>query len=71
MKPTRPDKKIIKKKSMLLRDYFAGQALIGLMGKTNECNGVVGSNRYEYHLAIKSYQIADAMIEERDNDKTK
>lgn len=49
MKPTRPDKKIIKKKSMLLRDYFAGQALIGLMGKTNECKGndnVVGCSEF-------------------------
>jgi hypothetical protein len=44
---------------MTLRDYFAGQALAGLVGK--------GGITLTYDIIPKmSYNIADAMISERD-----
>jgi len=48
---------------MSLRDYFAGQALVGLCSQYgyNSCN-VIG-------LANMSYNIADAMLKEREKEK--
>ena len=42
-----------------LRDWFAGQALVGL---SSEDYG----NAYPHGMAKECYEIADAMIEERD-----
>lgn len=42
-----------------LRDYFAGQALVGL------CEGDVGVNRDEAHIASVCGRFADAMLAER------
>jgi hypothetical protein len=43
---------------MTIRDYFAGQALAGMLADP-ECNGNGAS------MAKSSYQLADAMITER------
>ena len=46
---------------MSLRDYFAGQALVGMLA------GRQPNNAYPLeHLAQMSYATADAMIEARD-----
>ena len=49
---------------MSLRDWFAGQALIGMLANT-----VISSNIEDY-LAIpgRAYEIADAMLAERSKD---
>lgn len=47
---------------MTLRDYFAAKAMQNMLQSRN---GVVGTNRYEYQIAIDSYQIADAMLKAR------
>ena len=49
---------------MTLRDYFAGQALIGLPGVCAHdtlLNGVT----FEEHVARNAYKLADAMLEAR------
>ena len=46
---------------MSLRDYFAGQALVGLLA------GRQPSNAYPpEHIAETSYALAEAMMQERD-----
>jgi hypothetical protein len=46
---------------MTLRDYFAGQALVGLLaGRTR------GAEFTPEEAASSAYRIADAMIKERD-----
>lgn len=48
---------------MRLRDYFAGQALIGLLAR-NESNPP--DSEYETgHYAVRSYRFADAMLRVR------
>ena len=47
-------------KGMTLRDWFAGQVMIGLCSPLSK-NGALDP----YTLAFKSYQYADAMIEAR------
>ncbi len=47
-------------KGMTLRDWFAGQALIAI-----NATGDIGKP-----AAVWAYQIADAMMKERDNDST-
>ena len=48
---------------MSLRDWFAGQALIGLMSDS----GMRPSNLDEFdHMATRLYQVADAMLKARD-----
>ena len=47
------------KKGMSLRDYFAGQAITGLLAV------VSGSKTDEAYFANHSYKIADAMLEAR------
>jgi len=51
---------------MSLRDYFAGQALIGLILRGLHVQEMPG-NRIEY--AKISYSFADAMLEVRENEK--
>jgi hypothetical protein len=47
---------------MTLRDYFAGQALIGLMSDP----GLRPSRLDEFaHMAERLYQVADALLAER------
>jgi hypothetical protein len=47
---------------MSLRDWFAGQALAGIMGDA----GMRPSGVHEFaHLAERLYQLADAMLAER------
>jgi hypothetical protein len=45
--------------NITLRDYFAAQAVIGLLTE---------SNPNVYQLARDAYKIADAMLEERERD---
>lgn len=48
---------------MSLRDWFAGQALTGIMGDS----GMRPSNTEEFeHLAKRLYSLADAMLAERE-----
>jgi hypothetical protein len=45
-----------------LRDWFAGQALVGLMSDS----GMRPSSLSEFeHMAMRLYQVADAMLAER------
>lgn len=47
---------------MSLRDYFAGQALVGLMSDP----GLRPDKMAEFqHMAVRLYQVADAMLRER------
>lgn len=49
---------------MTLRDYFAGQALLGFCANTDVTNAVtpeIAANT----LATMSYEVADAMLAER------
>jgi hypothetical protein len=43
-----------------LRDYFAAQAIVGLMNN--------GMHPNVYQLSFDAYKLADAMIEARKND---
>jgi len=52
-----------KDKGMTLRDYFAGQAITGLMTMVN--SGHAGNSKE--NLSGISYEIADAMLAERSN----
>ena len=45
--------------NITLRDYFAAQAVIGLLNE---------SHPNVYQLARDAYKIADAMLEERERD---
>ena len=48
---------------MSLRDWFAGQALVGLMSDP----GLRPSRLDEFeHMATRLYQVADAMLKERE-----
>lgn len=50
---------------MSLRDYFAGQALIGILSTPRTVfEGFASWNRY----AEESYKLADEMMKERKND---
>lgn len=60
---------------MTLRDYFAGQALIGLIQQTSwESRGILESEispelvRTLDHLGFCSYRLSDAMLAERKKD---
>jgi hypothetical protein len=44
---------------MTLRDYFAGQALAGIMAATTVCDPEA--------VASRAYVVADAMLKERKN----
>ena len=47
---------------MSLWDWFAGQAMVGLMSEP----GLRPSNTDEFeHMATRLYQVADAMLKER------
>ena len=49
---------------MTLRDYFAGQALVGhCANQHNE------PNNDNYNLARESYRLADSMLKERKNEQ--
>lgn len=48
---------------MSLRDWFAGQALMGIMGDP----GMRPSSLGEFaHMAMRMYQVADAMLKARE-----
>lgn len=50
------------KHGMTLRDWFAGQALIGLMSDP----GMRPANLDEFnHMALRLYQVANAMVKAR------
>lgn len=57
---------------MTLRDYFAGQALIALMGNADWARGLekvvkAGSEAsFKKSLALNAYNLADMMIEARE-----
>lgn len=51
---------------MTLRDWFAGQALVGLMSDP----GLRPDKLAEFqHMAVRLYQVADAMLAERERGK--
>lgn len=50
---------------MTLRDYFAGQVLIGEVSSQSDRDGWINSPDAFRDVAAKSYAIADAMIAER------
>lgn len=51
---------------LTLRDWFAGQALVGLMSDP----GLRPDKLAEFqHMAVRLYQVADAMIAERERGK--
>lgn len=52
---------------MSLRDYFAGQTLVGTLAAEFEGEGGVGAWTSEKHLADYCYKVADAMIAARNN----
>jgi len=60
--------------TMTLRDYFAGQALMGLIAEPVEGNNEAlclvltqaGAGRLAGRLAVASYMLADAMIQQRE-----
>lgn len=51
---------------MSMRDYFAGQALVGLLG-----NSRVKDNISNDSVAASCYAMADAMMKERDKQEAK
>jgi hypothetical protein len=51
-------------KGMTLRDWFAGQALVGLIGGDGELN-VYAGDKGEVKVAQDAYLIADAMMKAR------
>jgi hypothetical protein len=58
--PTPPQKAI---DALSLRDYFAGQALVGLA--TTFCRRRPGANRGK-DMAVDAYRLADAMMAARE-----
>ena len=58
---------------MTLRDWFEGQALIGLLGNpsdlADEHGNVVGPEKVKSLAAEIAYQYADAMIQERNGSR--
>ena len=53
---------------MTLRDYFAGQALAGVITVCNNDTELRNGTRPEDYFAIKAYAIADAMLAARTGD---
>lgn len=53
---------------MSLRDYFAGQALAGILANTASVAGIYEKNRQQptEALAVAVYQFADAMLAARE-----
>lgn len=49
---------------MSLRDWFAGQALVGVVREYLHRNGFHGDTLHQ-NLAVHAYRIADAMLAER------
>jgi hypothetical protein len=50
--------------SMLMRDYFAAQAMQGILS-SDRYVGLIGVNRYEQRTAEDAYKMADAMMQAR------
>jgi hypothetical protein len=60
--------KTSRKPEMNLRDYFAGQAIIGMVDSENlekKLRSYRDSKEVDKNLAERAYEIADAMIEAR------
>lgn len=53
---------------MTLRDYFAGQALAGVITVCNNDTELRNGTRPEDYFAIKAYALADAMLAARTGD---
>jgi hypothetical protein len=49
---------------MTLRDYFAAKAMQSIMA-SDRYMGVIGVNRYQHRTAEDAYQMADAMLKQR------
>ena len=55
-----------------LRDYFAGQALIGLLGCPQWVRGVdaaAGPGEFKAYVAAHAYAMADAMLKARETER--
>ena len=59
--PTNSEKMGVATTGMTLRQYFAGQALIGLLAKY----GIDGQEHYMEQTVRDAYDMADKMIERR------
>ena len=59
--PTNSDKMGVTTTGMTLRQYFAGQALSGLLAKY----GIDNQDHFMEQVAIDAYDMADKMIERR------
>jgi len=59
--PTHSDKMGVTTTGMTLRQYFAGQALSGLLAKY----GIDNQDHFMEQIAIDAYDMADKMIERR------
>ena len=59
--PTNSDKMGVTTTGMTLRQYFAGQALSGLLAKY----GIDNQDHFMEQIAIDAYDMADKMIERR------
>lgn len=60
------DRHRVAQPGMTLRDWFAGQALVGLMSDP----GLRPDKLAEFqHMAVRLYQVADAMLAERERGK--
>ena len=59
--PTHSDKMGVATTGMTLRQYFAGQALSGLLAKY----GIDNQDHFMEQTAIDAYDMADKMIERR------
>lgn len=62
----------IYKSGMTLRDYFAGQALMGILGNSSIIDYLPSDLNGTYNIENYAYKYADAMLaerEKRDEDK--
>ena len=59
--PTNSEKMGVSTTGMTLRQYFAGQALSGLLAKY----GIDNQDHFMEQIAIDAYDMADKMIERR------
>ena len=57
-------------RGMSLRDYFAGQALVGFLACDDFLIVIKENQTYEGACADKAYEYADAMLKGRANGKT-
>jgi hypothetical protein len=60
------DKNAAEEQGMTLRDWFAGQALAGLLRDGIDVHGIDDSAYLAYEMADAAYEMADAMLKVRE-----